>query len=271
MPTPRVSIIVPTRNSAATLNACLKSIKDQAYPKIELIVVDKASTDATKKIAKAYTPHLYRHGPERSAQRNLGAARATGDYLLFIDSDMELEPDVVSACVQLITKQPKLAAITIPETSFGKGFWAQCKALERSYYNGVEWIESPRFIPSSVFKKVGGYDEKISGGEDWDLTQRLRTAGKFGRIQPFIHHNEGRVKLKSLLKKRLYYAEGFSNYYAKGKSNNSTDGIRMITLFFSKPLTTLRHPIRWLGMMIMRSSELSASAIGYAKSRRGNA
>jgi glycosyltransferase involved in cell wall biosynthesis len=265
---PLVSIVVPTRNSAATLGACLKSVRNQVYSRTEIIVVDNASTDATRKIAKIYTPHVYRHGPERSAQRNLGAARASGEYILFIDSDMELDPNVVSQCVKLTTKYTKLAAVIIPETSFGEGFWAQCKALERSYYNGIDWMESPRFMSSVNFKKSGGYDEQISGGEDWDLTVRLRKLGSFGRVSAVIYHNEGRFTLRGVTRKRFYYAEGFSNYYAKGRASKYQDALKLYALFFSHPLKALRHPIRWCGMIIMKTSELMASAVGYAAARR---
>jgi len=65
-------------------------------------------------------------GPERSAQRNFGAAQATGQYVVFIDSDMELAPGVVEACVVKAT-EANAAGIIIPEESFGIGFWAQCK------------------------------------------------------------------------------------------------------------------------------------------------
>lgn len=267
-PEPLVSIIVPTRNSAGTLKSCLSSIKAQTYPKIELIVVDRSSTDATVAISKKFTPHVYDHGPERSAQRNLGAARATGMYLLFIDSDMELDPTVVKSCFNLMEQYPKLAAVTIPEVSFGNGFWAKCKALERHFYNGIDWMESPRFMPTALFRKSGGYDESIAGGEDWDLTKRLRTLGTTGRVSPLIYHNEGRLSLRSVVKKRLYYAQGFSKVYAKGRPSPVIDALKVYSLFFSRPAAFIRHPLQWIGMIFMKSTELSASAIGYAIAKR---
>src|ERR1022692_5165255 len=93
-----VSVIVPTKNSAVTLEACLKSIKEQIYYPIELIVVDNHSSDATREIARQFTDKVFVKGPERSAQRNYGAASASGRYLLMVDSDMELDRKVVKAC-----------------------------------------------------------------------------------------------------------------------------------------------------------------------------
>jgi glycosyltransferase involved in cell wall biosynthesis len=61
MKQPLVSVIVPTKNSAEFLRACLHSIIHQTYPRIELIVVDNNSTDATKDIAANFTGHVFNH------------------------------------------------------------------------------------------------------------------------------------------------------------------------------------------------------------------
>jgi glycosyltransferase involved in cell wall biosynthesis len=54
-----VSIIIPTKNSARTIQACLESCKDQTYQNIEIIVVDNFSTDGTFEIAKKYTDNVF--------------------------------------------------------------------------------------------------------------------------------------------------------------------------------------------------------------------
>src|SRR5687767_12224398 len=146
MKNPLVSIIVTTYNNHATLDACLASILAQDYPRKELIVVDNYSTDDTKEIAQKYTGMVFDKGPERSAQRNYAVEQARGTYVVIVDSDMELSPHVVSACVEAAKEQPALGGIIIPEESFGQGFWAQCKRLERSFYVGVDWIEAARFF-----------------------------------------------------------------------------------------------------------------------------
>src|ERR1700694_2047383 len=109
-----VSAIVTTRNSAATLEACLSSIRKQTHPEVELIVVDNGSTDATVEIASRYADSVVQVGPERSAQRNHGARLATGAQLLFIDSDMELAPDVVADCLATL-ESTGMPAVIIPE------------------------------------------------------------------------------------------------------------------------------------------------------------
>lgn len=265
---PLVSIIVPTHNSAQTLEACLRSIASQTYRNIEIIVVDRDSDDDTKTIAARFTDKVFSHGPERSAQRNFGAGAASGQFLLFIDSDMELTPDVVVECVLKYEHHPELCAANIPETSFGRGFWAKCKALERSYYNGVSWMESPRFVPRANFFASGQYNEHISGGEDWELTQRLQALGPVVHIDAPIRHNEGHLRLKDLISKRRYYAMGFQKVYQSRVSSPARDALRLYGLFFSRPVILFKHPITWLGMILMKTTELLASALSYASAKK---
>ena len=69
---PLVSIVVPTRNSASTLEVCLESIRKQRYPRIEVLVVDNYSADETSMIVEEFGMKSLFRGPERSSQRNYG-------------------------------------------------------------------------------------------------------------------------------------------------------------------------------------------------------
>src|SRR2546423_1456796 len=166
---PLVSVVVPTRNSADSLHVCLESIVHQSYSSVEVVVVDNNSTDDTLAIARASTPLVYVHGPERSAQRNAGARASGGSYLLFIDSDMVLARDVIEQCVRLVTQEPAVTAIIIPERSAGEGFWARCKALERSCYVGDDTIEAARFFARDAFAAGGGYGQTRTRPQGLDL------------------------------------------------------------------------------------------------------
>lgn len=261
-----VSVIVTTRNNHATLDACLRSIAAQTYAPIELVVVDRDSTDDTKEIARTYTQHVLNHGPERSAQRNFGVASATGKYVAIIDSDMELEPEVIAACVAGVRQNPNAAGVIIPEVSFGQGFWAQCKRLERSFYVGVDGIEAARFFKRSDYMDTGGYDETMVSGEDWDLSRRIGELGGTARITPFIHHNEGRLKLWQTLKKKLHYAGKARHYLAKNTLisplSRQVGPLQRYKLFFSKPHKLFEKPLVGIGMLFMKTCEFCFGAIG---------
>ena len=267
MNNPLVSVIVTTRNNHQTLDACLASIMSQSYEPIELIVVDHDSSDGTKLIARYYTGLVYNHGSERSAQRNFGFGKVSGKYVAFIDPDMVLTRDVIRDCVDVTCYHADTAGVIIPEESFGKGFWAKCKRLERSFYIGNDWIEAARFFPTKVYKQLGGYDSRMGSGEDWDLSARTRAHGPIRRIHALIQRNEGRLKLTQTLKKKYYYA-GLSHTYLRkqhisSKLTASIGPLQRYKLFLSQPKKLLRNPIRGLGLVFMKTCEYGSGALGY--------
>ena len=265
-----VSVIVTTRNNHATLDACLASIVGQSYEPIELIVVDRDSSDGTKLIARYYTDHVYNHGPERSAQRNFGVSKAHGDYVFVVDSDMELTRDVVRDCVDLLCYKPETAGVIVPEESVGVGFWANCKRLERSFYRGNNWIEAARFFPTRVYKQLSGYDETMVSGEDWDLSRRCRDLGRVERVGSLIKHNEGKLRLFDTLRKKYHYA-GLSRAYLQrhGRGSKLTADVgpfERYKLFLSQPRKLFRRPLTGVGMLAMKTSEFAAGGLGYVLS-----
>lgn len=267
---PLVTVIVTTRNNEATLDACLASIAAQSYDPIELIVVDNNSTDATREIAGTYTPLVFTKGPERSAQRNYGASVAHGAYMLIIDSDMELSEHVIQDCVNTVQDNPDTKAIIIPEESFGEGFWAKCKKLERSFYVGQDAIEAARFFDAQLYASLGGYNEQMTGGEDWDLTRRARSLTKVGRTYAYIFHNEGRPRFLRTVKKVHYYARNAAAYFAENKESvvlSPSGPLHRYKLFFSNPRKLFRNPFIGIGMLTLKTTEYAAGALGLIESK----
>jgi glycosyltransferase involved in cell wall biosynthesis len=267
---PIVSVIVPTKNSSGTLEKCLASIESQTYDAIEIIVVDNFSTDNTPKIAKKFTKKFYSQGPERSTQRNVAVKKASGDYVAIIDSDMILAPTVIAECVAAI-KPKEIAGVIIPEESFGEGFWAECKKLERSFYVGVSYMEAARFFRRNDFLHVGGYNEVMVSGEDWDLSQRMEALGALSRTKSFIYHNEGHISLWKSVSKKFYYAQKFTEYKdadaISPKVAKQTSIVGRYRLFLSKPKKLFKQPLLGVGMLFMKTCEFGFGAAGYIKSR----
>lgn len=271
---PLVTVIVPTKNSSATVEACLDSIQKQSYDPIQLIVVDNFSSDETPQIAKRFTKHVYQKGPERSVQRNYAVDKAEGEYVCIIDSDMNLEANVIAECVAAMEGDGHISGVVIPEESFGEGFWAKCKQLERSFYVGVPYMEAARFFRKDDFLELGGYDTKMVSGEDWDLSQRIESKGDLGRTESFIHHNEGHISLFKTIKKKLYYAGLFASYAQdsnnKDRVNKQTNLLGRYALFLSQPKKLFHNPVLGLGMLFMKTCEFGVGGLGYiiAKVRR---
>lgn len=270
---PTVSILVHTRNSQNTIKEHLDSIKNQSYKNIEVIVVDNSSKDNTLKIIREYGYKIYSHGPERSAQRNLAAKKAKGDYFLVPDADMILDKNVVKECVDIMLLNPKLKAVVIPEQSIGEGFWSKCKALERSFYVGLSWMEGARFFTREIFKEMDGYDERNTGTEDYDLPQRIKQKygeESIGRIKSFILHNEGKLSLKRTVLKKFYYAQNLDIYKKKNYTYylKQSNPILRFKLFFSHPIKLFSNPLIGIGLLFMKASEFFVGGLGYLFRRK---
>lgn len=261
---PSVTVVVPTRNSARTLAACLRSVCQQTHP-CRVVVVDNGSTDDTRVIADQWADVVLSAGPERSAQRNLGAHRFPADVVGFIDSDMVLDPAVVEQAAGRIAAGA--GAVIVPECTTGEGFWAQVRAFERSFYDGADAVEAARFFRWDVFDRSGGFDEELTGPEDWDLTETVRALGPVVRIPAMIDHDEGRVRYLDACRKKAYYAEGVRRYIAKR-------GLGSLTHVTGRPW--LLHPRRLVcrhgaGLLALKAGEAAAMglALGRAMARRG--
>lgn len=265
---PLVSVVVPTRNSARTLHACLESIRQQTYLPIELLVVDNASTDGTQAIAAKYADILVTAGPERSAQRNRGVELAAGEWVLWIDSDMVLTPDVVASAVAS-ARETDAVGVSIPERTVGSGFWTSCRALERQCYLDDPSLFNPRLIRRDYLEEVGGFDEAMSGPEDADLKLRMRCGGSvLARCSAFIEHDEGRLTLRDVLRKRYYYGRSLPSFAANHPGAVSAQAWASVRAFARNRRLLARQPAHALGVVVLRSAEAAAYGVGAWRGRR---
>lgn len=266
----KVSLVVTTYNEERNIETLLTSIQNQTYPEIEIIVVDsERTTDSTSQIARRFTDNIFKLGKERSPQRNHGVKKAVGEHVLILDADMKLEPKVVEDCVKKAQADLKVKAVIIPETSYGESYWAKCKALERNCYIGDENIEAARFFEKEVYEEVGGFNEKMVSGEDWDLSNRIRAAGyKIGRINSFIHHNEGNISLWKDLQKKLYYARQSEAYI-----QNNVSGIGNVVKYIFRPAyfrnwkKLISDPIHFPGFVLMKFLEFFVGGLAVMAKR----
>jgi len=259
---PLVSIIVPTRNSAKTLETCLKSIKNQSYKNIELILVDNNSTDETKEIARKYTQLVFNKGPERNVQRVYAASKAKGEYLVFIDSDMELPPSLIESALSKCKKEG-FDAVILPEIAEGKGFWSDCRRLETiCYFNDKLMEAANRFMKAGVYHDIGGYEKEMILQEDFDIHDRLKEAGyRIGRAEEVIRHHEVDSFFKTL-GKYYYYTSGVLKPLKKNPKMVMKRNFIIRPAFLRNWRLFINDPVHGLGLMIMKSLQYVAGTLG---------
>jgi len=269
MNNPKVSIIIPTKNSAKFLEKCLISIRIESYKDVEIILVDGGSTDETAEIAEKYNATIYQYNPrvqkgffDAPHRRNYGVSKAKGIYVYYVDSDMVFTGRIIASCVNVCAKGAD--AVIIREDSFGEGIWAQAKQLERRCYWGDRTVEAPRFFRKSVWMKLGGLDESLGGGgDDWDMHEKMKNAGyKIAYSPEIIRHNEGRLSLMSLARKRFMYGRDSMIYLKKRPMAASTSYFPIRMAYLRNWKLFLRRPVTTVYFIIMRSVEYSAGFLG---------
>jgi GT2 family glycosyltransferase len=262
MTEPLVSIIIPTLNSEATIGRCLQSIKDQAYPSIETLIIDDHSSDSTVKIARSFNAKVLLKRCGRSEARNFGAAEADGLFVFFVDSDQELTLGVVGECVEMCLVERAEAAI-IPEESLTRGFLSECRKMEKGMHAGERLFEAPRFFEKDVFRKLGGYDSKLTFGEDSDLSMRMEKAGhKICRISSGILHSEEGLSIRGITLKAHYYGRSLPSLIRENPSLTVRKHFPTLKGCFGSLKVLYRDPVHALGLVFMKTIEYEAYVTG---------
>ncbi|MBQ8569959.1 MAG: glycosyltransferase [Kiritimatiellae bacterium] len=257
---PTLSVIIPTKNEQDNIANCCAPFAEALEKGIcEVIVVDNFSTDSTLELAASLGVQFYSIGPERSTQRNYGASQAIGQYLLFLDADMILQKETLEELLQRCNSQNPPDAMYIREYRVGKGLKAKARNFERSFYDAT-CIDGLRLFKRKLFMQIGGYDEALTGTEDWDIDRRVLAVTKNVALSNgLLIHNEKLLSTKKLLEKKAYYASKISDYQKKWGNDKITRkqlGLwyRFVWVFLEKGkwLKVIRHPILFTVMMLER-------------------
>ena len=202
MNTTSVSVIIPNWNGARYLPECLDSLRAQAYPRLEVIVVDNGSTDDSVALVKGDYPEvrLLELGENRGLTGgvNAGAKVAQGEVLALLNNDALADPGWVAGLVDALNRNPEagMAAskmllydrptiINSAGDTFGldgvpgnRGVWEK----DRGQYDHEEWVfggcGGAVAYRRDMWEALGGFDEALfMYCEDVDLNWRAQLAG----------------------------------------------------------------------------------------------
>ncbi len=184
-----ISLIIPTKDRQSTLKNCLDSLQVSQLPRFEVIVVDDCSQQNVSDLVKAYGHKIVRLDKPSGAwhARNRGAQEATGDILVFIDSDMIIPPDGLPK-IHRFFSQNNYAALSginsCPQDS--ENFATRYKSLWMHYSylcspQNFDWFVSGiGAVKKDVFFRLKGFDTSFItqiGGGDLEFGRRLKDAG----------------------------------------------------------------------------------------------
>jgi glycosyltransferase involved in cell wall biosynthesis len=213
-----ISVIIPVYNGRKTISPVIQSVLDQTYPPSEIIVVDDGSTDGTSELVEdtfgESVKCVRQENRGVSFARNMGASRASGEWLAFLDSDDVWLPRKLEEQVRAVRERPSCGAV-LSEVFFvdandnvtGQSSRnADCSRRE-SYLNDI--VKNPILLPSTMmikrdkFMELGKFDESLFTAEDLDFHLNLAARSELVVVdKPLVRYLRSDRGLSAL--KRTY-------------------------------------------------------------------
>jgi glycosyltransferase involved in cell wall biosynthesis len=203
------SIIIPTFNRAKILTATIRTVLAQTFTDFELLIVDDGSIDNTRdaveQIKDPRVRFYFKQNEERSIARNFGAEKATGHYLIFLDSDDRLLPDHLQKLHDFITSKKESPSFLVSSYNVVNGSGEVLTTFEREgVFNKNELVFgnslccSPVTINAELFRKFRfNTDPRLIVFEDWELWLRIISGTPLycvpGASVTITNHNERSV------------------------------------------------------------------------------
>lgn len=197
----QVSVVIPAYNRAALLARTLESVLGQTFPDFEIIVVDDGSTEDIAAVVARFpdAPITFirqETNQGAGAARNRGVQAARGEFIAFLDSDDEWEPEKLERQVARFAETgPKVGVVTT---------WIRIMPFDHPVNehdrrgdlhdllltdNCVGTMSGP-LVRKSLLQEIGGFDESLPSCQDWDLWLRLSTLCHYDLVPaPLTIHN----------------------------------------------------------------------------------
>ncbi len=187
-PGPSVSVVIPVYNGGLDFRRCLSSVTQAVPPPDEIIVVANGDTDGSRHVAEEFGARVLSiPGPCGPAQaRNVGAGKARGDILFFVDADVAIPPDAMHRIASAFTREPGIAALigSYDDEPAATNFLSQYKNLFHHDVHQTAREDASTFwgacgaMHREVFLALGGFDERYRypSVEDIELGYRLKQA-----------------------------------------------------------------------------------------------
>jgi len=189
----RISIIIPTYNGASRILDCLNSIKKQTQGNTEIIVVVDGSKDNTEEILKPFNSSLkilFQSNKGRAVTRNNGFKAASEEIIFFVDDDMRLTENTLESHLKHQLDHPDsilVGKVKMDQSKIKTGFTQYIDTLyekwDTSYREksivterNLKFTTQHVSMPRQIFERLGGFDSRLTDGEDYDFAMRALQA-----------------------------------------------------------------------------------------------
>ncbi|HMI09952.1 MAG TPA: glycosyltransferase [Candidatus Saccharimonadales bacterium] len=225
--TPLVTVVIPAWNEAVGITSTVRSVINNGYPKLEIIIVDDGSTDTTatkvKEIIKKsqqLVKLITQVNSGKSGALNAGIARAEGELILTLDADSYLEPGSIAKMVKALADDAYSVAIgevVVGNTNtwlgraqhyeYSVGF--HIKRAQHVFDSAYIFPGALTMFRTTVLQEVGEFTD-YSSTEDLDISMRIKMAGhKIAYVDSAICVTEGASTVRGLLNQRTRWRHGY--------------------------------------------------------------
>lgn len=185
----KVSVIIPTYNRGYLVSNAIKSVLNQTYKNVEVVLVDDGSTDNTLAVIQPFLQlnnfkYFFQENKGRSYARNHGLNHAEGEFILFLDSDDYLELDAINTLVQLSQEYPEINIFSGGYRLYQikKGYYFEIYKRQFNIHLRNIFIEQIQMmmlnmgnnmIRKSLIQASGGFNCSLEYAEDWELLLKI--------------------------------------------------------------------------------------------------
>ena len=222
---PTVSVLIPCHNAAPYVGAALDSVLSQTWRRLEVIVVDDGSTDGSAAILAGYARRgvrvIHQQNAGASAARNRALEASTGAFILFMDADDLINPEHIASLHAVIADAPRVIAMSQwdrftvcpDEARFPNR--ATYRDAPGADWLAQDWAEAGSMtqcgmflVPRAVLAETGGWDERLTLIDDFELYARVIAASAG------VRYAEGA---------RLYYRSGLGGSLSGARSRKAVE------------------------------------------------
>lgn len=221
-----LSIVIPCKNEEKQIGQTLTALQNQTadMSRVPVYIADAGSTDSTLDIIQDFIEEgklkiIVVEGGYPPTARNKGASYCQSEYILFLDADIEMGEDTsIEKSINLaVEKDLDLVATFIKSkdgNQYDRIFWEKIHAFTYRYPYIVGPYAAGMFIliRRSKFHELGGFNDKMLLGDDWELTHKIPRQ-KFGVAKTFIWTTNRRFMKQG-------YINTFSRYFRVAFSKN---------------------------------------------------
>ena len=196
----KVSVVIPSYNSARYVVTAVESVLAQTFRDYEILVVDDGSTDDTKEVLSKYGDsirYLYKPNGGVSSARNYGIEKATGKYVALLDADDVWMPEKLAKQIAVLEADENIGLCYASTEKVDENLQAVIGYIEANSYedycealllnlNIVAGSCSSAIVRRDVTQQTNGFDAEFSTCADWEYWLRLSLLTKFAPVADYL-------------------------------------------------------------------------------------